>query len=68
MYKYHNVIIYGLVGYVLGVSGDAVIKKITANKYEKHYNRIYYKKTFYGFFSLVGFCSGAYFGYNTIKA
>jgi len=67
MYKYHQAIIYGLVGYVLGVSGDAVIKKITANKYEKHYNRISYKKTFYGFFSLFGFCSGAYFGYHIKK-
>ena len=43
-------------------------KKITANKYEKHYNKISYKKTFYGFFSLFGFCSGVYFGYNSIKA
>lgn len=68
MYKYDNLIIYGLVGYVFGVSGHAFLKKLTANKYEKHYNKISYKKTFYGFFSLFGFCSGVYFGYNSIKA
>ena len=55
MYKYNNVIIYGLVGYVFGVSGHAFLKKLTANKYEKHYNKISYKKTFYGFFFFVWF-------------
>ena len=64
MYRQYNSFIYGLFGYFIGVSGDAIIKKITENKYEKHYQTIFNKKTLFGFFSLFGFCSGVYIGYN----
>lgn len=67
MYKYQNAILYGLIGYFVGISGHVVIRNITANKYEKHYNKISYKKTCYGFLSIVGFCSGAYYGYYNKK-
>ena len=64
MYRHYNAIAYGLLGYFIGLSGDAVIKKLTENKYEKYYQTVSNKKTLYGFFSLFGFCSGVYIGYN----
>tara|TARA_A100000164_G_C21303411_1_gene494384 strand:- start:192 stop:404 length:213 start_codon:yes stop_codon:yes gene_type:complete len=67
MYKYQNTILYGLIGYFVGISGDVIVKNLTANKYEKYYNRISYKNSCYGFLSLVGFCYGTYFGYYIKK-
>jgi len=64
MYRHYNALAYGLLGYFIGVSGDAVIKKLTENKYEKYYKLISYKKTFYSFLSLFGFCLGSYIGFN----
>jgi len=64
MYRCYNALTYGLLGYFIGVSGDAVLTKLTENKYEKHYKLISYKKTFYSFLSLFGLCLGSYIGYN----
>ena len=65
MHRHYKALAYGLFGYSFGVTLDLIMTKLTENKYEKHYKTISYKKTFYGFLSLCGLCSGAYFGYNT---
>lgn len=64
MYRYANTVNYGLIGYFIGVSGSAIITKLTENKYEKHYQTVSYKKTFYSPLSLFGLCVGSYIGYN----
>lgn len=64
MYRHYNTLAYGLMGYFIGVSGDAVVTKLTENKYEKNYKIILYKKSFHSFLSLFGLCLGSYNGYN----